>query len=193
MNDIMDRVVGEQDFFKKLLSKVPGFKGYIERNHRREADKLIRETIADGFEAQWARISSLQRDLVNQGGLEYVDDLENAAIKIRQFIDRIRRAAYGYAGLFDAIKVNEEELSQIYQYDLALVNSIDEVGRAVDNVEASIGSDGLPAAIRNLTSLSQSCVDAFNRRSQVILAAIGEDTGNQTTPPPVPPDQPPTK
>jgi hypothetical protein len=193
MSDIMDRVVGEQDLFKKLLSKVPGFKGYIERNHRREADKLLRETIADGFEAQWARISSLQRDLVNQGGLEYVDDLENAAIKIRQFIDRIRRAAYGYAGLFDAIKVNEEELAQIYQYDLALVNSIDEVGRAVDNVEASIGSDGLPAAIRNLTSLSQSCVDAFNRRSQVILATIGEDSGNQTTPPPVPTDQPPTK
>jgi len=193
MSDILDRVVGEQDFFKKLLSKVPGFKGYIERNHRREADKLLRETIADGFETQWARISTLQRDLVNQGGLEYVDDLENAAIKLRQFIDRIRRAAYGYAGLFDAIKVNEEELAQIYQYDLALVNSIDEVGRAVDNVEASIGSDGLPAAIRNLITLSQSCVDAFNRRSQVILASISDDSGNQTTPPPVPTDQPPTK
>ena len=193
MSDIMDRVVGEQDFFKKLLSKVPGFKGYIERNHRREADKLLRETIADGFEAQWARISSLQRDLVNQGGLEYVDDLENAAIKIRQFIDRIRRASHGYAGLFDPIKINEEELNQIYQYDLALVTSIDEVGRAVDNVEASIGSDGLPAAIRNLTSLSQSCVDAFNRRSEVILATVAEATGTQLTPPPTPPEVPQTK
>ena len=193
MSDIMDRVVSEQDFFKKLLSKVPGFKGYIERNNRRSADKLLRETIADGFEAQWARISALERDLVNGGGLEYVDDLENAAIKLRQFIDRIRRAAYGYAGLFDAIKVNEEELTQIYQYDLALVNSIDEVGRAVDNVEASIGSDGLPASIRNLVTLSQSCVDAFNRRSQVILASYAEPSSNQTTPPPVPTDQTPPK
>jgi hypothetical protein len=184
----MDRVVGEQDFFKKLLSKIPGFKGYVERNNRRSADKLLRETIADGFEAQWARISTLQRDLVNQGGLEFVDDLENAAIKLRQFIDRIRKAAYGYAGLFDAIKINEEELAQIYQYDLALVNSIDEVSRAVDNVEASIGSDGLPASIRNLVTLSQSCVDAFNSRSQVILASYAEPTSSQTLPPPVPPD-----
>ena len=193
MSDIMDRVVSEQDFFKKLLSKVPGFKGYIERNNRRSADKLLRETIADGFEAQWTRISALERDLVNGGGLEYVDDLENAAVKLRQFIDRIRRAAYGYAGLFDAIKVNEEELTQIYQYDLALVNSIDEVGRAVDNVEASIGSDGLPASIRNLVTLSQSCVDAFNRRSQVILASYADPSSNQTTPPPVPTDQTPPK
>jgi hypothetical protein len=188
MGDIMDRVVGEQDFFKKLLSKIPGFKGYVERNNRRSADKLLRETIADGFEAQWARISTLQRDLVNQGGLEFVDDLENAAIKLRQFIDRIRKAAYGYAGLFDAIKINEEELAQIYQYDLALVNSIDEVGRAIDNVEASIGSDGLPASIRNLVTLSQSCVDAFNSRSQVILASYAEPSSAQTLPPPVPPD-----
>jgi hypothetical protein len=188
MGDIMDRVVGEQDFFKKLLSKIPGFKGYVERNNRRSADKLLRETIADGFEAQWARISTLQRDLVNQGGLEFVDDLENAAIKLRQFIDRIRKAAYGYAGLFDAIKINEEELAQIYQYDLALVNSIDEVSRAIDNVEASIGSDGLPASIRNLVTLSQSCVDAFNSRSQVILASYAEPPSSQTLPPPVPPD-----
>ena len=188
MGDIMDRVVGEQDFFKKLLSKIPGFKGYVERNNRRSADKLLRETIADGFEAQWARISTLQRDLVNQGGLEFVDDLENAAIKLRQFIDRIRKAAYGYAGLFDAIKINEEELAQIYQYDLALVNSIDEVSRAIDNVEASIGSDGLPASIRNLVTLSQSCVDAFNSRSQVILASYTEPSSSQTLPPPVPPD-----
>jgi hypothetical protein len=193
MSDIMERVVGEQDFFKKLLSKIPGFKGYIARNHRRSADKLLRETIADGFESQWARISAVQRDLVNQGGLEYVDDLENAAIKLRQFIDRIKKAAYGYAGLFDPIKINEEELNQIYQYDLALVSSIDEVGRAVDNIEASIGSDGLPAAIRNLTALSQSCVEAFNRRSEVILDVVAEVSGNQPTLPPLPPDQPSSK
>jgi hypothetical protein len=193
MSDIMDRVVGEQDFFKKLLSKIPGFKGYIERNHRRSADKLLREKVADGFEAQWGRISALQRDLVNQGGLEFVDDLENAAIKLRQFIDRIQRAAYGYAGLFDPIKINVEELNQIYQYDLVLVNSIDEVSRAVDNVEASMGSDGLPAAIRNLTSISQSCVDAFNRRSLVIMDTIAEAASPEATPSTNPPDQPPTK
>jgi hypothetical protein len=38
----------------------------------------------------------------------------------------------------------------------------------VDNVEASIGSDGLPAAIRNLSSLAQQSVDTFNQREEVM-------------------------
>ncbi len=33
-----------------------------------------------------------------------------------------------------------------------------------------MGTDGLPAAIRNLVSLSQDVVDAYNRREEVILA-----------------------
>jgi hypothetical protein len=46
----------------------------------------------------------------------------------------------------------------------------DEVSNAIDNVEASIGSDGLPAAIRNLRGVAQRCVDAFDGRENVILS-----------------------
>lgn len=192
MNDLFDRVTSQQDVFKKLLSKIPGFKGYIERQNRRSADKLVRNTLARRFEDLWQRISSIQADMIGQGGIEYVDEMESAAVKIRQFIDRIKTASYGYAGLFDAIKVNEQELAQVYQYDLALINSADEVDRAIDNVEASVGSDGLPAAIRNLKSISQSCVDAFNKRTEVILGSYGAAPESNTTVPPMPPALPPT-
>ena len=174
MSDILERVSGEQDFFKKILAKIPGFKGYIERGNRRMSDKLLRENIANEFEALYQRVSSLQRDLINQGGLEYVDDLEAAALKLRQFIDRVRTASYGYAGIFDAIKIKEEELDQVYQYDYALLELSDEVRSAIDNVETSIGTEGLDAAIRHLISVSQQCVDAFNKRSEVMKGITTE-------------------
>jgi hypothetical protein len=169
MSDLFDKVTGDQDIFKKILGKVPGFSGYIERQNRRASDKLLRETVANRFEEQWQRISGLQRDLISQGGIAYVDDMEGAALKLRQFIDRVRTASYGYSGLFDAVKINETELAQVYQYDLALLQSVDELGRAVDNVETSIGSDGLQAAIRHLTGLAQQAVAAFNKRSEVMV------------------------
>jgi len=174
MDDLFNRVTSEQDIFKKLLSKIPGFKGYIERSNRRASDKLLRDVIADRFEEQWKAISALQRQVISDGAIEYVDDLEGAAIKLRQFIDRVRNAAYGYAAFFDAVKVNEEELANIYQYDLGLLEMADEVGRSIGNVEASLGTDGLPASIRHLTSVAAECVEAFNRRSDVILVASGE-------------------
>jgi hypothetical protein len=170
MSDLFDQVTSSSDIFTKLLAKIPGFGGYIERQNRRAADKLLRDTVASKFEEIWRRISSLQTELVSQGLIEYVDDMESAAIKYRQFIDRIKNASYGYSGLFDAIKINEAELAKIYQYDLVLLTLADEANRAVDTVESSIGSDGLPAAIRNLKSLATKAVDAFNHRSDVVLA-----------------------
>ena len=172
MSDILDRIREQQDVFKSLLSKVPGFNGYFDREDRRAADKLLRESIANRYEELWRRISNLQRDLIREGGLAYVGDLEGAAIKLRQFIDRIRTASYGYAGFFDAVKIQSAELEQIYQYDLWMLSLVDEIGRAIDNVEASFGTDGLGAAIKNLTSLCQEAVEAFNKRSQVITSGF---------------------
>jgi hypothetical protein len=174
MSDIYERVEGQQDFFKKLLAKIPGFKGYVERGDRRMSDKILREKVADSFESLYARVSSLQRDLIGQGQIEYIDDLEAAAIKLRQFIDRVRTASYGYAGLFDAIKIRQDELATVYEYDYALLALADEVSSAVDNVEKSIGTDGLDAAIRHLTSVSQQCVEAFNKRSEVLKGIAAE-------------------
>lgn len=168
MSDIFDKVAEDRDPLKKLLSKIPGFKGYVERGDRRLSDKLLREAIANEYEAHYQRISGLQRDLISQGGLAYIDDLESAAIKLRQFIDRVRTASYGYAGLFDAIKINEEELASIYQYDAELLEKGATVSGAIDNVESSIGTDGLPAALRHLISVSQECVDLFNKRSDAL-------------------------
>ncbi len=168
MNDIFDKVAEDQDPIKKLISKIPGFQGYVERGDRRMSDKLLRETIANEYEAHYQRISGLQRDLISQGDLAYIDDLENAAIKLRQFIDRVRTASYGYAGLFDAIKIKEEELATIYQYDAALLEKGATVSAAIDNVESSIGTDGLPASIRHLISVSQECIEIFDKRSNAL-------------------------
>jgi hypothetical protein len=176
MSDLFDRVTDNQNFFQKLLAKIPGFKGYFEKSNRRAADKLLRTTVANRFEEQWQRISSVQRDLISQGGIAYISSLESAAIKLRQFIDRVRTASYGYAGFFSAVKVNEDELAAVYQYDLALLESADEVSRAIDNVEASIGTDGLKAAIRHLTTIAQQCVEAFNKRSEVMIGGAGGST-----------------
>lgn len=168
MSDIFDKVVGEQDFFKKLIAKIPGFKGYVERGDRRMSDKLLREQVALEFETQYQRVSGLQRDLISQGGLAYIDDLESAAIKLRQFIDRMRTASYGYAGIFDAVKIKEDDLATVYQFDSKLLDLGGTVAHAIDNVEASFGTDGLPAAIKNLTTVAQSCVETFNQRSDVL-------------------------
>ena len=49
MDDFFQKVTSMQDPFKKLASYIPGFGGYVERQNRRDADKLLRDTVARRF------------------------------------------------------------------------------------------------------------------------------------------------
>jgi hypothetical protein len=173
MDEFFEKVKSQQDPFKRLGSIIPGFKGYIERQNRRDADKLLRDTVARRFDEQWKRTSQIQVDMVSNGMIQYVDDMERAALQLRTFIDKISTAPRGYSGLFDAVKINEEELQSIYQYDAAFFDLAEQVGRALDNVEASLGDEAaLPAAIRNVTSLARTAVETYNRRSEVVIGDV---------------------
>jgi translation elongation factor EF-4 len=169
MSDPLGKITAGEDLIGKIRNFLAGFVGYVKRENRREADKTLRSTVSNRWEEQWSRISQIQREMISAGQLEFVDDLEAAAIKIRTFIDRVKGASYGYAGFFDAVRINDSELSRLYEYDLALLESVDKLSAAVDNVEASLGTDGLPAAIRNLVTQSQEAIDTYNRRDEVIL------------------------
>ncbi len=172
MTDMFQNVTGQMDPFKRLASYIPGFNGYVERQNRRDADKLVRDTIARRFGELWTRTSNLQVDLVSAGKIQYVDDLEQAALQLRTFIDKISTAARGYSGVFDAVKINQKELEQLYNFDLAFFDLGDQIGHALDNVEASLGDDAaLPAAIRNITTLGRQAVETFNRRSEAFTGS----------------------
>lgn len=172
MSDFFEKVSSQIDPFKKLASYIPGFSGYVERQNRRDADKLLRDTVARRFEEQWGRASNLQAEMVSNGMLTYVDGMEKASLALRTFIDKISGAARGYSGLFDAVKINEKELEAIYQFDAAFFDLSDQVKNALDNVEASMGDEtALPAAIRNITSLARLAVETFDRRSEVVTGS----------------------
>lgn len=168
--DPLGKVMEDKGLLGKIRGFLSGFIGYFDRDRRREADMMLRETIAQRYEEQWERISSVQRDMIKASQLEHVDDLEAAAIKLRAFIDRVKGASHGYAGIFDHVSINSDELEKIYQYDLSMLENVNRIANAIDNVSASLETDGLPAALRNLETISQESVDAFNRRDEVLLA-----------------------
>ena len=172
MDQFFEKVTSQQDPFKKLASYIPGFGGYVNRQNRRDADKLLRDTVARRFEEQWKRTSQIQTDMVSNAQIAYVDDMEKAAIQLRTFIDKITTAPRGYSGMFDAVKINEKELESIYQFDAAFFDLAEQVGRGLDNVEASLGDEAaLPAAIRNVISLARMAVETYNRRSEAVTGS----------------------
>jgi hypothetical protein len=118
------------------------------------------------------RLSELQNELISQAKIEFVDDLERAVMKLQLLIDRIKTASYGYGGLFDAVKVKEEQLDALYEFDNDLLNFVDEVAADVDKVASAISAEGaIGESIRDLVGTVSEANLAFGHREEAILQA----------------------
>ncbi len=173
MSDLYDRVSDERSWLEKLIGKIPGYKGYKEKEMRRESDKLLRETIATQMAAQRQRMDDLQKQLISAGRFEYLDEMGNATVKLQTFIDRVQKASYGYAGLFDAVRVKEDDLDRLYDFDQQLLSYAERLSDALNNLETSIiGGEGLAEAVRQVLSICAEANSTFDGREQVILGAV---------------------
>ena len=171
MSDLFETVKGDQDIVKKILSHVPGFSGYIERSNRRSADKLLRDQVALKYTELAGRASRLQKDLADAAQIDFLDDIDSVSLKLRTFSDRIKNASYGYSGFFDAVKINQDELAQIYAFDMAFFDLAGQISNGLDNVETAIGGDGLKAAIHSVNDLARQVGETYDRRYQVIIGS----------------------
>jgi len=169
VEDFRKTVEDAQGGFEKLVGSIPGYKGYKQRELRREADRLLRMHLAGRFDEQRRSLVGVMGQLTNAGRLSEVTALEQATLKLQLLIDRLRTASYGYGGLFDAIKVEEEQLDALYEFDNALAGGVDRVAELVGKlaVQADQGqSTGTEA--RALVSVLQELNETFNRRSEVL-------------------------
>ena len=93
-------------------------------------------------------------------------------MKLQFLIDRLKTASYGYAGLFDAIKVKEEQLDALYDFDNALMDEVPKVADAINKAsEAIVAKESVAEAIANLVNTIQGINDTFSRRQDVVLQA----------------------
>ena len=171
--DLREKVTEALGGLEQLVAKIPGYKGYKEKEMRREADKLLREHLARQFEEQRRAITNLQKQLIKTGQAGLLDDLEEGVMKLQLLIDRLKTASYGYAGFFDALKVKEPQLDALYEFDNALMDEVPRVAAGIHDVSQAIAAkEGVAETIASLVSTIQGINDTFSKRQDVILQAF---------------------
>jgi hypothetical protein len=176
ISDLFDKIQGESTGLGNLLSKIPGLDGYMERSRRREADQLLRKTIADRLEGTRLQLGSvseeLSRDIIK--AIDHAEPLGRVDTRLMGLIGKVKDAPQGYAGFFDAIKVKEEDLARIYAFDENMLNLANEIAADTAVLEKSVLDDGdISGAIRTLDSALKEANTTFDGRDEVIKG-IGE-------------------
>jgi hypothetical protein len=121
LSDQVKKVKDQMGFFQKIASYIPGYHGYKEKELRRETDRLVRTT-ASRFMAK--ALDEYKRPLAK---LDLPGSDRDSADSVMARIDTVRertaRAVAGYAGIFDAAKVQEDKLDKMVELDATLVES----------------------------------------------------------------------
>ncbi len=169
---LFGKIEGERNALEKLIESIPGWGGYQKRQKRRQADKLLRETLATKLGEQRQRLTAAQKRLIAAGRLDLVDDVESAVTQLKTFTDRIRFASYGYAGLFGAVKVGEEELQQLYDFDAALLEYAERLDTANEHLREAIReSSGVEETLDIIQQIVQEANAAFDQREHLLLGS----------------------
>jgi hypothetical protein len=166
---IDDRIEQSKNWFEKMAEHIPGYKGYKEKELRREADKTQRLYVAERLDAVLGTLDTLKLDLVNRGDLQKLGYIDVTARKLRTVTDKIRFADYGFAGLFDTDKVDEPILDQLYQFDNALVTGVGEIETLAGALNAD--SPTLKSDIALLEDKIEALGTQFAGREQLITGA----------------------
>jgi len=133
---LLDKAREGQNALERLANRIPGFKGYREKELRRDADRLEREHIAARLEECKKPLNEAAAAASRTGELDEINDIETARKRLDKVIARIRYAERGYSGFFDTVKVDEATLGRVYEFDLALLQRVDAVRDASSDAKA---------------------------------------------------------
>jgi hypothetical protein len=159
----------QRNWLERLGDKIPGYSGYVEKERRRDIDKLHREHLADRLRATKQPVSDFVRELSSSGRLFEVGPLERVSKKIDQIENRVRFASYGYAGFFDVVKIQEPQLDAIHRFDLSLVEKVEELERQARTLsERGATADGLKSAAAELEGAADDLNRTFDERYRAI-------------------------
>lgn len=169
--DMYDKIQDESTFLGKIASKIPGFSGYMEKSRRREADEILRRTLSERLEASRLALATvheeLSRDIIM--AMDHAEPLGRIDNRLMGLASKIKDAPQGYAGFFDAVKVNEDELARVYEFDnnmMAYVNQIDTEITALQNAVSDGGDVG--GAIRDLDRTVKEANNTFGSRQEIL-------------------------
>ena len=173
-NDELSNVQGQMSLPEKIAAFVPGFRGYKEKELRRESDRLIRNHLYLKLSIEKTDLREIEQKLADRRYFDVLTDMDRLLAKMDRVVEKINHASYGYSGFFDAVKVREENLDHMIDFDNKLLDGINALTTEIDAFKADLASGvttNLKTRVQNVTDKLESLENTFDQRNEVILGA----------------------
>jgi hypothetical protein len=173
--DVYAQAKSQMRLSERIRAALPGFKGYNEKELRRESDRLIRNHLTLKLSHTKNDVRSIFQKITDRRYLDVLADMDRLTAKIDRVTEKVNHASYGYSGFFDIVKVKEENLDRMIAFDNQLVEYVNALAAAVDNFKSQLtaGDYGeLKDKIQTVTEKLEALEDVFDKRKEVIMGVL---------------------
>lgn len=166
MADIRQRVQDDRGIIKKIELVIPGYKGYREKEDLRIADSLLRNQLANQIQAVLESVQRSREGLAKNMNLALLNDIGELDNNMQALMNKIRHAPQGYSGISADIRIEQNELNKLYEWDLSLLQLIDILRqRSVDlEDQVSQNSPRTKTTILDLKKEVTNFIEVFQKR-----------------------------
>jgi len=145
-----------RNWIETILRYIPGFRGYLEKEYRRESDRLLRTWMGDRIR-QCKRVTDrLARDLLEARRITILPQIDRVRGRLDTLLGRIEGAVAGYSGFFDYVRVDERLLDRVYEHDLALMQQIETLIQKIESWQpANLGAEQISTVLDDIEILER--------------------------------------
>lgn len=170
--DVYDTAKKQMRISERILAAIPGFRGYKEKELRRESDKLIRNHLSQKLAQARANFKTVFQKMSDNRQLDVFEDMSRISAKFDRVTERVNHASYGYSGFFDAIKIQEEALDRMTDFDNQLVDQVNSIIAEVDTFKTEVMKqqfNNVKDHVQNLADSLETFNDTLDNREEVIM------------------------
>ncbi len=170
LENLKNKVAANRDLIDRITAKLPGFSGYVEKSEMYSADSVIREFMVDRIKRFKSDVSTLSSDFFRDGKTNLLPDVDSLSLNLEKVMNMVRYADYGSSGSLSKVKVTEEDMNRLLEYDWRLISRLDETEKLIEDLTKGEGETG--AKLKELREDLRDFERAFEDRKNVLLEVL---------------------
>ncbi len=170
--DVYAQAKSQMRLSERIAAALPGFRGYKEKELRRESDKLVRNHLYLMLIKDKDNVRAISQRIADKRYLDILPDIDRLTAKMDRITEKVNHASYGYSGFYDIVKVKEENLDRMITFDNQLLDEVNALSAEIDGLKAQLLSgnySNLKDKIQTVVDKLELLEDTFDKREEVIL------------------------
>jgi hypothetical protein len=170
--DVYAQAKSQMRLSERIAAALPGFRGYKEKELRRESDKLVRNNLYLKLTKDKDNVKSISQKIADKRYMDVLTDIDRLNAKMDRITEKVNHASYGYAGFYDIVKIKEENLDRMITFDNQLLDEVNALTASIEDLKTQLLSNNfanLKDKIQTIADKFELLEDTFDKREQVML------------------------